>query len=170
LENILEEYLKIIELLHLSPHPEGGYYNEIYRSEEVLSNEAIPPRYISDRNISTSIYFMLCKNQVSHFHRIQSDEIWHYYKGSSIIVHCLSKDGYSKHTVGNGILAGQTPQLIISKGTWFAAELEDKTSFSLIGCTVAPGFNFEDFELGNADDLLKLYPNQKEVINRLSLK
>jgi hypothetical protein len=169
-EITMNEHEELIKLLGLTPHPEGGYFKEVYRSGEILPHSSIPIRYQTDRNISTSIYFMLCQNQISHFHRLQSDEVWHFYKGSSIILHCLDERGYSKMVIGNNIVAGEKPQYIIRNGTWFAAEVEDKSSYSLIGCTVAPGFDFADFELANGDSLVKIYPAYKDIILRLSIK
>jgi uncharacterized protein len=170
LEKLMDESEKIIQVLDLVPHPEGGYYNEVYRSAEVLLSSALPSRYKSSRSFSTSIYFMLCRDQVSHFHNVQSDETWHFYKGSSLILHCFDINGYSKKIIGCNILVGQLPQFTIPKGTWFAAEVEDKTSYSLIGCTVAPGFDFADFELAVADNLAAIYPTHKDLIKKLSMK
>jgi hypothetical protein len=107
---------------------------------------------------------MLHGNQVSYFHKLKSDEIWHFYLGSPAIIHCLNNDGYSKTIVGNGIEHGEQPQFIIKAETLFAAEVEDKNNFSLVGCTVAPGFNFEDLILASRKELLNKYPSHKDLI------
>jgi uncharacterized protein len=160
---------EIIESLNLSPHPEGGYFSEIYRSDEMLSNESLPHRYNSSRKFSTSIYYMLVENDISHFHRLKSDETWHFYFGSPVIIHCLSPDGkYNKVEIGCRFKNNIFPQFTIKKGIWFAAEIEDKTSFSLIGCTVAPGFEYDDFELGNRNFLINQFPVFKEIITRFT--
>jgi uncharacterized protein len=158
----------IIKALGLLPHPEGGYYKEIYRSEEIINVSALPERYPESRNFSTSIYYMLLGKKISHFHQLKSDEIWHFYSGSPVIIHCLNHDGYSKNVVGNNILKGELPQFIIKKGTWFAAEVADKNNFSLIGCTVAPGFDFKDFLLASRNELTKEYPLYNELITKFT--
>jgi uncharacterized protein len=154
----------IIKKLGLIPHPEGGYYKETYRSQEIIDGPALPNRYSGSRNISTSIYYMLHGNQISHFHKLKSDEIWHFYMGSPAIIHCFNNDGYSKTIVGNDIGHGKLPQFIIKAETWFAAEVEDKNNFFLVGCTVAPGFNFEDFTLASRKELQNKYPAYKDLI------
>lgn len=160
---------KIIESLNLSAHPEGGFFSEIYRSYEKLSNKTLPDRYSSPRTFSTSIYYMLVENQISHFHRLKSDETWHYYTGSQIIIHCLESDWkYNQVKIGCDFDNGIFPQFTIRKGTWFAAEIEDKNSYSLVGCTVAPGFEYDDFELGDRNSLINQFPLCKEIITRFT--
>ena len=154
----------LIDRLHLLPHPEGGFFNEIYRSSEMISHDSLPDRYNSIRNFSTSIYFLLVKNQISHFHRLRSDEIWHFYKGSPVVIHCLNSNGYFSVRIGANIGNDEKPQHVIPAGTWFAAEVEDKNFFSLVGCTVSPGFDFTDFELAKQSELVELFPNQRELI------
>jgi len=158
-----------IEKLQLKSHPEGGYYKEIYRAGEMILPEHLPKRYKSARNISTSIYFLLEGNQISHFHRLKSDEQWHYYDGSSIILYVIGESGnLSKILLGRNIEKGESPQTIIKHNSWFAAELSDKTSFALIGCTVTPGFDFNDFELGKRSELIDTFPQLRELIYKLT--
>ncbi|MCK9212102.1 MAG: cupin domain-containing protein [Ignavibacteriaceae bacterium] len=158
-----------IHKLDLLKHPEGGYYKEIYRSEEVIPIEALPDRYLDKRNVSTSIYFMLDKEQVSHFHKLQSDEIWHFYEGSSLIIHLINEAGnYSSQKLGRNLDEGEVLQFVIPKFSWFAAEVNDKKSFSLIGCTVAPGFDFADFELAKREELIKQFPLLKKVVEQFT--
>jgi hypothetical protein len=162
---------EIIQLLKLIPHPEGGYYREVYRSDEIVKKESLPIRYNGNRSVSTSIYYMLVGEQVSRFHRLKSDEIWHFYLGSQLIIHILDhKSGYEKITVGNDLNNGELPQLIIQKEKYFSAEVSDKNSFSLIGCTVAPGFDFNDFEFGQEEKLINSFPEYAELIKRLCKK
>ncbi|RJQ58822.1 MAG: cupin domain-containing protein [Stygiobacter sp.] len=155
----------IAEKLGLLPHPEGGYFKEIYRAEEKIGKPELPERFSGDRNFSTSIYFMLSGNDKSHFHRIKSDEIWHFYSGTALLLHQIDTDGnYSSIKIGNDILAGETPQAIIPHGNWFAAEVDDKNSYALVGCTVSPGFDFSDFELATQKELCEKYPKYSELI------
>jgi predicted cupin superfamily sugar epimerase len=160
---------KYIEKLQLKPHPEGGYYKEIYRAGEMILPEHLPKRYVSARNFSTSVYFLLEGNQVSHFHRLKSDEQWHFYDGSSIVIYVIDEGGnVNKILLGRKIERGESPQTVIKQNSWFAAELSDKTSFALIGCTVAPGFEFNDFELGKKDELIDKFPQLRELIYKLT--
>ena len=160
---------KYIEKLQLESHPEGGYYKEIFRAGEMILPENLPKRYKSSRNYSTSIYFLLEGNQVSNFHRLKSDEQWHFYDGSSIVVYAIDEGGnLNKILLGRNIENGESPQTIIKQNSWLAADLVDKTSFALIGCTVAPGFDFNDFELGIRDELIHTFPKLRELIYKLT--
>jgi predicted cupin superfamily sugar epimerase len=156
-----------IKKLHLKKHPEGGYYREIYRSGEKILTDHLPKRYKSSRNFSTSIYFLLERNQFSGFHLLNSDELWHFYDGSTILIYIINQKGklslkkLGKHN-------DCSFQITIKKDNWFAAEVEDKKSFSLFGCTVSPGFEFEDFELGKKEFLLKKFPQHNTLIQRLT--
>jgi len=165
----MKEQKLIIEKLNLTPHPEGGYFREIYRSSESICNENLPSRYDSKRSFSTSIYYLLAGEQVSRFHRLKSDEIWHFYKGATLVIHCLNeKTGYRQLKIGLDFQNNTFPQYVIKKGTWFAAEVEDKNSYSLIGCTVAPGFEYEDFELASRSQLIEIFPQSEELIIRFT--
>jgi predicted cupin superfamily sugar epimerase len=160
---------KYIEKLQLKLHPEGGYYKEIYRAGEMILPEHLPKRYKSARNFSTSIYFLLEGNQVSHFHRLKSDEQWHYYDGSNIVLYVIDEGGnLNKILLGRNIEKGESLQTVIKQNSWFAAELLDKTSFALIGCTVAPGFDLNDFELGKKGELIDTFPQLRELIYKLT--
>jgi predicted cupin superfamily sugar epimerase len=154
-----------IEKLGLQPHPEGGYFKETYRSAEQYS-AGLPSRYEGARSFGTAIYFMLTSGSPSHFHRLKSDELWFFHEGSPLCVYMLLKDGtYKSITLGTD----QQWQAIIPEGCWFAAEVIHEDSFSLISCTVSPGFDFRDFEMAKAEDLEAKYPSQKELIRRLCL-
>ena len=160
---------KYIEKLQLKPHPEGGYYKEIYRACEMILPEHLPKRYKSSRNYSTSIYFLLEGNQVSNFHKLKSDEQWHFYDGSSIALYVIGEDrNLSKILLGRNIENGESLQTVIKHNSWFAAELSDNTSFALIGCTVTPGFDFSDFELGKSNDLIEAFPQYRELIDKFT--
>ena len=158
-----------ISKLNLSPHPEGGYFKEIYRSDEIINEKHLPERYNADRAFSTSIYFLLERNQVSRFHKIKSDEIWHYYVGSGVKIYVIEKNGEIKEILlGSKLEQGELPQVVINKNSWFGAELLDKSSFSLLGCTVSPGFEYNDFELGESKKLLNLFPQHEKIIKKLT--
>ena len=163
-----KEVSLIVEKLRLIPHPEGGYYNEIYRSSEKIESQSLPERFGSSRNFSTSIYYLLEGEQVSMFHRLKSDELWHHYKGSAILLHCFENDRYTLVRLGDNLDLGQVPQFAVEAGTWFAAEVENKNSYSLAGCTVAPGFDFSDFELAERSELIGEYPGYSELIKKLT--
>ncbi len=158
-----------ISHLNLSPHPEGGYYKELYRSNEIIKAANLPGRYKTARTFSTSIYFLLKKNQVSVFHKIKSDEIWHYYDGCGVKIYIIEKNGIiNEILLGNKLKNGQLPQVVIYKNSWFGAELLDKSSFCLMGCTVSPGFNYEDLQLGEREKLLNLFPRHEKIIKKLT--
>lgn len=137
----------IIAKLGLVPHPEGGYYSETYRSEEKIAQSALPERYSGDRCFGTAIYFLLESKDVHKLHRLITDEIWHYYSGSPIRL-TIKQDGAEKEMIlGNNIAEGQVPQIVIPRGSWMVARLIAEDSYTLVGCTCAPGFEFEDFEI-----------------------
>jgi len=152
-----------ITRLNLEKHPEGGYFKEIYRSDEIVS--------IDDRkrNVGTSIYYLLESKDVSLFHRLKSDEIFNFHDGTSLNIYIIDADGeLIKHTLGLDVERGEYPQIIIPRGSIFGAEVIKENSFTLIGCTVFPGFSFEDFELIDRKDLLDNYSNYKEIIIKLT--
>jgi predicted cupin superfamily sugar epimerase len=159
-----------IEKLKLSKHPEGGYFREVYRSDEFISKKHLPGRYSSFRSFSTSIYFLLKSDEFSAFHRLKSDEIWHFYDGSPLLLYVIDPKG-KLTTIKTGPNPGNNEmlQVVIPKGFWFAAEVSVKDSFSLIGCTVSPGFDFEDFELAGREKLTAKFPQHKELIERLTI-
>lgn len=159
----------LIKQLQLEPHPEGGYFREIYRANEKISKSALPKRFAGDRAFSTSIYFLLKSGQVSKFHRIQADEVWHFYAGSSLTIHIISEKGaYSTQKMGSDLDASQQFQNVVEAGNWFGASVDNTDSYALVGCTVAPGFDFADFEFGDREKLIGLCPEQKERIIELT--
>ncbi len=157
---------QLIQQFDLLPHPEGGYYKETYRSVELISREALPDRFKDGRYYSSAIYFLLEQGNFSAFHRIQSDECWHFYAGDTLLVHMISPEG-----VATTIQLGNTPntvyQYMVPAGYWFASETAPGGSFSFVGCTVAPAFDFADFELAKAEGLAGAYPQHATLIRRL---
>ncbi|WPZ12015.1 cupin domain-containing protein [Roseivirga spongicola] len=153
-----------IEKLNLQQHPEGGFYAETYRSKDRLHESKLPDRYKSPRVFGTSIYFLLTTESVSNFHRLNSDEIWHFHTGGVAKIHFIDKQGaHSEHLIGSDLERDQRLQVVIPKDTWFAAEVVDG-DYILVGCTVAPGFEFEDFELADRTELSSAYPQHQTLI------
>jgi len=156
--------------LNLRTHPEGGYFREVYRSGEFIQKKGLPARYSSFRPFSTSIYFLLKSGQFSAFHRLKSDEGWHFYAGSALTLFIIGPTGKLIT-----VFMGQDPtnkevlQFIIPKGSWFAARTNSPDSYSLMGCTVAPGFDFEDFELGSRERLIRTFPQHSKLIGELTI-
>jgi uncharacterized protein len=151
---------ELVQTLGLLPHPEGGFYKETYRSELTLEGK--------DRQLLTSIYFLLTSANVSKFHRIKSDELWYFHAGSPLIVHTLGEHGHQQHHLGLDLSKGQQPFLWIPKDTIFGSTVLENDGFSLVSCAVAPGFDFRDFELFKRSELLAAYPDHKELVERLS--
>ena len=160
---------KYIDQLNLKPHPEGGYFIEVYRSGEIIFPEGFSPRFGRGRSVSTSIYFLLDGNQLSNFHKLKSDEIWHFYDGCGVKIYVIKIDGRLKeYKLGKNPDEGEKFQIVIKNNNWFAAELIDNTSFSLVGCTVSPGFDFEDFELAEREKMIILFPQFTELIEKFT--
>ncbi|HNW97287.1 MAG TPA: cupin domain-containing protein [Bacteroidales bacterium] len=159
----------IIQKLNLQPHPEGGYYSETYRSSGKIKQDNLDSVYKGKRNYSTCIYFLLTSETFSAFHKIHQDEIWHYYDGSPLNLHIISPEGeYSKIIIGRNIENGQVPQFIVKGGNWFAADIINDDDFTLLGCTVSPGFDYNDFELAKRNELIEKFPQHKKIIAELT--
>ncbi len=157
-----------INHLKLLEHPEGGFYRETYRSDEKLKSDLLPNRYVGDRNFSTAIYFLLRSQDRSVFHRIKSDELWHFYQGSTLLIYMLTDQGLKVHRLGANVAEGDSLQILVPANCWFGAMVNTPDSYALCGCTVAPGFDFQDFEMARKDTLLATYPEQSEIISRLT--
>jgi len=158
-----------IEKLELQPHPEGGYFRQTYRAETMIARAALPAGFAGDRAASTAIYFLLEGDNFSAFHRLQSDEVWHFYAGSPLLVHVIDPaDSHSYLRLGNDPDAGQVFQAVVRAGCWFASHVEDWKSWALVGCTVAPGLDFADFEMANRESILQEHSQHREIINRLT--
>lgn len=147
-----------IDTLGLQPHPEGGWYRETYRSELTVPT----PR--GQRPAATAIYYLLCQGESSHLHRLAADEIWHFYAGGPLTLFLLQAPGTEALRIGPG-----RPQAVVPAKTWFGAQPDAGSEYALVGCTMAPGFDFADFELGDPHELLLTYPAQQALIARLSL-
>ncbi len=157
-----------IEQLHLEPHPEGGYFRESYRSPGVIPASGLP-NYFGSRNFSTAIYFLLKGNEFSALHKLKSDEVWHFYDGCSLKIHVLLPEGtLITKMLGSDFEKGENLQLVIPANHWFAAQPLDENNFTLAGCTLAPGFDFKDFELGSFAQLSAQFPLHKDFIRQFT--
>lgn len=158
---------ELIRELGLKPHPEGGFYRETYRSTVTLSGASLGAP--GDRSAGTAIYFLLTPGDVSHFHRLRYDEVFHFYMGDSVLWMILHPDGLlEERFLGPLGVDGQEPQLVVPAGCWFGGFLVEGGAFALMGTTMAPGFDFTDFELADRRDLLKRFPHAEQEILRLT--
>jgi predicted cupin superfamily sugar epimerase len=154
--------------LQLSPHPEGGFFKETYRSQEIIPTQALPSRFSGDRALCTSIYYLLEAGDFSAFHRIKSDELWHFYAGGPLDLHMLHEAMHTHVVIGNDIAAGQHIQFVVPAGAWFASTPARDAAYSLVGCTVSPGFDFADFEMAERSALTKQYSEFADLVVRLT--
>lgn len=159
----------IIERLHLQPHPEGGYYRQTYQAADLLSAGGLPDRYTGARAASTTIYFLLRDDEVSRLHRLASDEVWHFYFGDPLVIHVITPEGErSDQVLGHDFWSGQQPQFVVPQGCWFGAAMREPGGFALVGNTVAPAFDFDDFELADRVRLTSAWPQHADLIRRLT--
>jgi predicted cupin superfamily sugar epimerase len=160
---------KLITLLGLKPHPEGGYFRETYRSNEIIGEGALPGRYTGNRTYGTAIYYLLTRETFSAFHRIKTDEIYHFYLGDLVELVQLLPDGSGCVVMlGNDLASGEHVQTVVSRGTWHGAQLAEGGNYALLGTTVSPGFEFADFEIGDRNELIRSYPSFSDKIIALT--
>jgi predicted cupin superfamily sugar epimerase len=158
-----------IEKLELERHPEGGYFRQTYKAALVVPKSALPAGFAGARAASTAIYFLLEGENFSAFHRLRSDEVWHFYAGDPLVVQVIEPEGKcSSILLGSDPEAGQVLQAVVPAGCWFASHVGDWNSFAVVGCTVAPGFDFADFEMGKREELVRTYPQHRTLIERLT--
>ncbi len=153
---------ELVEQLKMNSHPEGGFYAETYRSNAELETSA------GKRSLITSIYFLLRSEDVSHFHRIKSDELWFWHEGSPLSVHLLGENGHEILKLGPITKSGSLPQHLVKANTIFGSSVDEPESYALVSCVVAPGFDFRDFELFQAEDLIPLFPEAEDIIRKLT--
>ena len=154
-----------VKELGMHPHPEGGYYLENYRSDLAIQVDG----FNGQRSTCTSIYFLLEKNQFSALHRIKSDEIWHFYEGDPLEIIEITPEGkHSTTTLGRNILAGEKLSYVVKAGNWFASRPFAISEFSLVGCTVSPGFDFQDFEMPDRQWFHEKFPQHSILIDGLT--
>jgi uncharacterized protein len=155
------EYL--VRKLSMEKHPEGGYFRQTYKSDRQFTLEG----YDGPRSAGTAIYYLLKSGQFSAFHRMRSDEVWHFYEGSALALHIIESDGCLKTVIlGKDPRKEQVFQAAVKAGNWFAASVVRSGSYSLVGCTVVPGFEYQDWEMGDRDTLLNEYPAHKKIIEK----
>ncbi|HXB09098.1 MAG TPA: cupin domain-containing protein [Puia sp.] len=158
-----------IDKLGLTPHVEGGAFREVYRSELTIPRSSLPLFFQGNRSASTSIYFLLARGQFSAFHRIAADELWHFYYGDTLLVYEIQHNRrLVEHRLGQNVDQGECFQTVVKAGSWFASTPGPGSEYALVGCTVAPGFDFADFELARRETLVQIYPEYAEVIARLT--
>lgn len=159
----------VVDTLQLQAHPEGGWFKETYRSTGKIAQKELPKEYGGSRNYSTGIYFLLTSDSFSAFHKIHQDEMWHFYDGAYISIHMIFPDGtYLCQKVGRNLGQGELPQFTVPGGVYFAASVNEENAYSLCGCTVAPGFDFQDFVMPSRKALTELFPQHKEIIEQLT--
>lgn len=159
-----------VEKYHMQAHPEGGYFAETYRSAEQIPLTALPDRFGGARSFSTAIYFLLEGHQSSALHRIEADELWHFYAGNPLEVYVIDPQSgkLSIIRLGSDPEAGEVFQAMVPAGAWFGSKPAEGAAYSLVGCTVAPGFDFGGFELAERHTLLSMFPQHREVIEKLT--
>lgn len=164
--NKAEYYIK---RLNLQPHPEGGFFSEIFRSQEIIPEQNLPERFDIPHCFSTYIYFLLKSGQISKFHRHKSDEIWNFLDGSPLILYFVDKIGkLNKIVLGKNLEEKQVLSYVVPPECWMASMPSEDNSYSLVGCMVAPGFEFNDFEIADKKELLKEYSDYSDIINILT--
>lgn len=165
-KNIIKQLIKKYQLIS---HIEGGYFHQVYKSKDTIK---LPKRFgTKKRSCATSIYYLLTFDDFSTFHRIKSDETWYFHHGSNVLIHILDpkKRKLQTVTLGDSIQSKDAVfQFTILAGNWFAAELQDKKSYALVSCAVAPSFEYEDFEIAKREELLPEFKKYAKVINRLT--
>ncbi len=161
---------EVIATLGLRPHPkEGGFFRETYRSEEAIAGAALPPRYDGPRAFSTAIYYLLTPEACSPLHRLRSDEVFHFYLGDPVVMLQLWPEGEGEVVIlGPRIDQGQRVQVVVPRGVWQGCCLAEGGRFALLGTTVAPGFEYRDYEPGAREELLRQYPQFAELIYKLT--
>ena len=160
---------EIIKHFELQEHPEGGFYKETYRSDITAKSKNLANEFDGDRNLCTSILFLLTSEKFSAFHKIKQDEIWHFYKGTTLKLHLISPErNYCFQLIGTNFNLGEIPQFTVPAHWYFAAEVLQQDSFSFVGCTVSPGFDFRDFTLPSCKELVKEFPQHQSIIEKLT--
>ncbi|MBM2811764.1 MAG: hypothetical protein HW416_2523 [Chloroflexi bacterium] len=158
-------------ILNLQPHPtEGGFFTETFRSAEIIPGDLLPLRFTGERAFSTSIYYLLTQGNVSPIHRVAADEVFHFYLGDPVEMLQLAPDGSAAHvvTLGTDLARSMRPQVLVPHGTWEGSRLVPGGHFALLGVTVAPGFDYADFELGDRAALAEAYPAYRGLIASLT--
>lgn len=161
--------MELVAHFKMSPHPEGGFFKETYRSAGTVAQSALPKGYSGERTFSTAILYLLRQGEYSHLHRIRQDEVWHFHLGGPLRLVSLSPEGESsERLLGTDLACGQHIQRVVHGGCWFGATPAPGAAFSLVGCTVAPGFEFADFEMGDREQLERTHPSAITLIREFT--
>jgi hypothetical protein len=162
----MERVNELVNRLELIPHPEGGFYRQTYKDDGLVEGyQGID--LVQPHAASTAIYFLMTEGNFSAFHRLKQDEVWHFYEGSALSVHIIKADGtYQEIRIGRNLEAGEVYQAVVKRGDIFGSCVDSR--YALVGCTVAPGFEFEDFELLPKADLIAAYPMHQKLIKKLT--
>jgi len=159
----------LIDKLELLPHPEGGYFKETYRSQGEIPEASLSSDFEGNRNYATGIYYLLESGDYSALHKIKQDEMWHFYQGDAIELVTITEEGeLNVVLIGSDIANNEQPQYVVPKNVWFAASVSKPNSYALAGCTVSPGFDFRDFELGSYEQLVDLFPQHEAYIKKFT--
>lgn len=153
---------RLVTQLGLLPHPEGGFYKEVYRSGLSLTTSR------GERNLSTSIYFLLTADNCSKFHQIESDEMWFWHEGDPITIHTLCNEGYQSLALGPAHLASHKPFQLVKAGVIFGSTVDTPDGYALVSCVVSPGFDFKEFKLFTREELMQTWPEQEPIISKLT--
>lgn len=159
-----------IEKYNLLDHPEGGYYAETYRSIGLIPQKALTGDFGGDRAYATGIYFLLENHHFSAFHRIKSDEMWHFYQGEALDIFVIYPESGRLEVIklGDNPDGGETFQAVVPANTWFASRPASGSNYALVGCTVSPGFDFEDFDMADRETLQASFPQHAKLIEELT--
>jgi len=155
-------------MFRMKAHPEGGFFSAGSRSSEFLRPDDLPSRYNSPRNLYSSIFFMVTSESPSRFHRLKTDELWHFYKGDDLEIHTISDTGSYAKYVMSGRDGVEDFQYLVRRNTWMAATCKGDAGYALAGCSLSPGFEFEDFELADRRSLIELCPKHEDLITQLT--
>ncbi len=157
------------EQLNMQRHPEGGSFARTYLCDLKMPEEVLPAGFSGERPFASATYFLLEGKEFSAIHRLKQDELWHFYDGTSILIHIIHMDGrYEEIRLGRNIEMGERPMGLVPAHSFFGAELADTSSFALVGCTLSPAFDFDDFWMPARTELLKMFPQHEELIGRLT--
>ncbi|WP_404450246.1 cupin domain-containing protein [Sutcliffiella horikoshii] len=158
-----------VEALGLEAHPEGGFYKQTYVSGERITDNELSVSFDGKRKLYSSIYFLLTDKNISHFHRLKSDELWYFHGGNSLTVHVITEAGvYVQQKLGLNLEEGERPQILVPKNSIFGSSVDSPDSYALVGCMVSPGFEFKDFEMFTQTELIEKHPEHEEIIRKMA--
>ena len=160
----------IILKLGLQPHIEGGYFVETYKNSHHITSDNTHLDFEGTRPIATTIYYLLKSSQVSKFHKLKFDEQWFFHSGSALLIYLIDKKGkLEKVRLGDNVTENEKPQFLVKSGVILGAEVIEQNSYTLVSCVVSPGFDYKDFVLFEADDLIQQFPQHEDIIKKIQL-